>query len=869
MSKASNWIVLKFGGTSVSSRRDWETIAAQLESIIDAGDRPLVVCSALSGISDRLESVIEAAPVGTYQEEMGAIRSQHLELAEALGVDGEQLLKEEFESLQRFARGASLTGEVSPRLHARIMARGEIMSTRLGAAFLQASGVDVGWSDARKLLTSTRTSHPSQRRRFLSATCPFDDDPELRGRLQSRKETAILTQGFIASDDQERTVLLGRGGSDTSAAYFAAKLGAKKLEIWTDVPGLFTANPRQIPRARLLRHLDYDETQELATMGASVLHPRCIPPLRSRGISLTLRCTPRPQLEGTVISSKPDEEGAQVKAISAKKGITAVSMDTLGMWQQVGFLADTFQIFKRHGLSIDLVATSESNVTVTLDPTANALQPEVLDGLVDDLDEVCSARVVEGCAVVSLVGRKIRSNLSQLAPALKVFEEHHIHLVSQAASDLNFSLVVDEEQADRLVQKLHELLFGEQRENSVFGARWNALVGDTAEHEWFEDTWWRSRATTLCGIADEKGAVFVYDGPTLDRQARALTQLESVDRIFYAIKANPHPDVLRRFEAQGLGFECVSPGELRRVEKVLGAVDEKRLLFTPNFASRSEYEAGFEAGAMVTLDNLHPVEKWPQVFAKRQVLVRVDPGQGRGHHRYVRTAGPRSKFGVSPAQLERLAELADAVGMEVVGLHAHVGSGVREAGTWSQTAVFLESCRQYFPDVEVLNLGGGLGVPERPGHRPLALEAVDEALMDFKAAHPDLELWLEPGRFLVSEAGVLLARVTQLKDKGAMRYVGVETGMNTLIRPALYGAHHGIVNLSRLDEEPTDFFEVVGPICESGDVLGHARRLAEPREGDVLLVANAGAYGRAMSSHYNLREPAAEILLVDDEDGDQ
>lgn len=844
----------------MSSRARWETIAAQVDAAVTAGVRPLVVCSALSGISDQLEAVIERAPRGEHTEEVEAIGERHRALAEDLGVDAEKLLAEEFEKLEQFARGASLIGEVSPRLHARIMALGELMSTRLGAAFLQRRGTDVGWCDARSLLRARRRAHEPVQRRFLSATCPFDDDPELRRALDERPQPALLTQGFIASDKQDRTVLLGRGGSDTSAAYLAAKLGAQRLEIWTDVPGLFTANPRRVPRARLLRRLDYDEAQELATMGATVLHPRCIPPVRERGIPLKVRCTPDPELESTVISSKSGDEEARVKAISAKKGIRAISMDTLGMWQQVGFLADVFQTFKRHGLSIDLVATSEANVTVTLDPTANALEPEVLQRLLDDLDDVCTARVVDGCAVVSLVGRKIRSNLSQLAPALQLFEEQEIHLVSQAASDLNFSLVVDEEQAERLVQKLHGLLFGEQREDAVFGPRWNALTGD-AKPDWLQDAWWRERADELCAIADEEGSAFVYDSDTLDERATELLAMESVDRVFFAMKANPYPDVLQCFGERGLGFECVSPGEIERLEVVFDSLDTERLLFTPNFASREEYEFGFQSGAMVTLDNLYPLRQWPEVFADRKVLVRIDPGQGRGHHRYVRTAGPRSKFGVSPSELETLADCADEIGLDVVGLHAHVGSGVRESGTWSDTALFLESCRDLFPDVSVLNLGGGLGVPERPGHQPLDLDAVDQALRAFKQAHPDLELWLEPGRFLVSEAGVLLARVTQLKEKGQIRYVGVETGMNSLIRPALYGAHHGIVNLSRLGKEPTDFFEVVGPICESGDVLGHARHLVEPRGGDVLLIANAGAYGRAMSSHYNLREPASEWML--------
>src|SRR5690606_4486048 len=147
------------------------------------------------------------------------------------------------------------------------------------------------------------------------------------------------------------------------------------------------------------------------------------------------------------------------------------------------------------------------------------------------------------------------------------------------------------------------------------------------------------------------------------------------------------------------------------------------------------------------------------------------------------------------------------------------------------------------------------------GQAPLDLQELNRALQTLKQRRPDLALWLEPGRYLVSNAGVLLAKVTQLKGKGATRYVGVATGMNSLLRPALYGAHHHIVNLSRLEMPADTTCHVVGPICESGDVLGHARRLPEPREGDVLLIANAGAYGRVMSSHYNLREPAPEQVL--------
>ena len=195
----------------------------------------------------------------------------------------------------------------------------------------------------------------------------------------------VVTQGFIASDNEGNTVLLGRGGSDTSGAYFAAKLQAQRLEIWTDVPGMFSANPRSIPSARLLKALHYDEAQEIASNGAKVLHPRCILPVRQYGIPLYIHATQTPELEGTVISTAPGEGAAQVKAIALKKGITLISMESPGMWHEVGFLADAFKVFKDHGMSVDLVSTSETNVTVSLDPGANTLDPHNVQALLTDL----------------------------------------------------------------------------------------------------------------------------------------------------------------------------------------------------------------------------------------------------------------------------------------------------------------------------------------------------------------------------------------------------------------------------------------------------------------------------------------------------
>jgi len=287
----------------------------------------------------------------------------------------------------------------------------------------------------------------------------------------------------------------------------------------------------------------------------------------------------------------------------------------------------------------------------------------------------------------------------------------------------------------------------------------------------------------------------------------------------------------------------------------------ERLLYTPNFASGSDYQVGFVRGATVTLDNPEPLDTWPEVFRGQEVFLRLDLGQGAGHHRHVRTAGNQSKFGIPAEALPDLRRRLEALDIRVTGLHSHSGSGIQTPEAWARAAAALARVAEDLPDVEVLDLGGGLGVPERSDQSDFDLAALDRLLAAFRQSQPRYRLWLEPGRYLVAQAGVLLARVNQTKRKRDKNFIGVDAGMNSLLRPALYGVYHEIVNLTRLEEPAVLVADVVGPICETGDVLGRDRHLPATRPGDVLLVATTGAYGRAMSSRYNLREPASERLL--------
>lgn len=859
--ESSRWVVLKFGGSSVSSLECWQTIAGLIEKRLQEGHKPVIVCSAFSGMSNALEELTDEPEGKRRADIFASIKNRHREMADELGVDF-AVVKSDLAEMSAIMACKTENGEDAARLRARLLAFGEIMSTRLGAAFLKANGLKVAWQDARKYLVTDACQAGGTHRSYLLAKCNYERDDALKNSFNSEKAPAILTQGFIGSNEDGETVLFGRGGSDLSAAYFAAKLGAARCEIWTDVPGMYTANPHNVPSARLIKALDYAEAQELASSGAKVLHPRCISPLSRHDIPLHIHCLKYPDVEGTIISSDAHPVDACVKAISSKQGVTLISMETADMWHQVGFLANVFACFEQHGLSVDLVSTSETNVTVTLDRAANASNPSAIESLVKDLERFCKPRAIHSCAFISLVGRDIRAILNQLGPAMEVFEEQMIYLLSQAANDLNLTFVVDDDQAERLVQKLHSQLIKQHGGDRLFGQTWEELFQPReTPRAYTSKAWWYHRRDELISLASKKTPLYVYDGNTIGEMLSCLSEMEAVDRMFYSVKANSHPKVLEMVYQAGLGLECVSIGEVNHTLGIFPEIDPERILFTPNFAPRSEYERALEIGVKVTVDNLFPIDAWPDLFRNSNIIVRVDPGRGYGHHKYVHTAGAESKFGILPTQLGDLKKLARKCGMRIVGLHAHVGSNIFTAETWSETALFLASIADDFSDVVALDVGGGLGVLDRSGQAELDLSKVDECLKGVKRRHPKYEIWMEPGRFIIAEAGVLLTKVTQTKQKDEYHYVGVDAGMNTLIRPALYGSHHEIVNLSRVDERESVVANIVGPICESGDILGYERRIATPGEGDILLIATAGAYGRVMSSTYNMRPLAEECFI--------
>lgn len=468
-------VVLKFGGTSVATAPRWRGIADIVARHRRAGRRVLLVCSAAGKTSDHLVRLLRAAEADKSETAtiLDELRHVHLQLAAELEVDGRAVVEPLLVELARRVQGIRLLREASPRSRAAVMAVGELLSTRLGALYLERQGHAAAWLDARELLQSAVTTGIPDTERFLSSTCEFAYDPATAQRVQAAGPVAI-TQGFIASDDQGETVLLGRGGSDTSAAYLSARLGAAALEIWTDVPGLFTADPRSVPAARHLTVLSYRQAEALSALGARVLHPRCIAPVRLAGIPLFVRSTLDPTLPGTRIGPEPETDG--VKAVLTRRHIALVTARRPPRWQSVGFIAEVSACFQRCDLSIDLFAASPAAIQATIDLSAVPEPAERLARLETELAEVCdpSIELDQGC--LSVVGSRIHDQLERLGLAFGELAGVSPRLVVHCADDTHVSLVLDPADTPSLARKLHALLVESVAPEQETGVPWSELA---------------------------------------------------------------------------------------------------------------------------------------------------------------------------------------------------------------------------------------------------------------------------------------------------------------------------------------------------------------------------------------------------------
>lgn len=377
--------------------------------------------------------------------------------------------------------------------------------------------------------------------------------------------------------------------------------------------------------------------------------------------------------------------------------------------------------------------------------------------------------------------------------------------------------------------------------------------------------------TTIGGVAVSdiitlaEAPVYVYDAAIIERQVQRLrTAFSSFPcRIMYACKALTNISVLRLMRTLGTGLDTVSIDEVRL--GLMAGFQPDEILFTPNMVSFEELRQAVDLGVHINIDTISVLEHFGHEFGSSvPVCLRLNPHIMAGGNERISTGHIDSKFGISIHQMRHVQRVVASAGIHVNGLHMHTGSDILDADVFLQGAEILLEMAEMFPDVTFLDFGSGFKVPYKPDDIATDVEdlgrRLGERINAFNASRSTpVEVWFEPGKFIVSEAGTFLARVNVIKQTTATVFAGVDSGLNHLIRPMLYNAYHHIVNATNPDGTPR-IYTVVGYICET-DTFGWDRKIAEIRVGDILAFQNAGAYGYAMASNYNSRLRPAEVLV--------
>ncbi|KAA0991428.1 diaminopimelate decarboxylase [Dyadobacter aurulentus] len=359
--------------------------------------------------------------------------------------------------------------------------------------------------------------------------------------------------------------------------------------------------------------------------------------------------------------------------------------------------------------------------------------------------------------------------------------------------------------------------------------------------------------------------LYLYDGATIRRKAEELKNAFSgVDmKIKYACKANTNLSILRLMREIGVELDVVSPGELEM--GMIAGYAANQITFTPSGVPFEEVRAAVDAGAIVNVDSIPLLEWFGQTYGNtKPCLIRIKPNVAAGGNAKIMTAHADSKFGISVLLLDEVLEVVKKYDIKIIGLHQHTGSDIKDAEPFLKVADILFEAAKRFPDLKIIDLGGGFKVSYLPGDHVTDMELLGKNISErFKKFCLEygktLQLWFEPGKFLVSESGFLLVKTTVVKEDPARNFVHVDSGLNHLIRPMMYGSYHHILNITN-PEGPLKTYNVVGYICET-DTFASDRELPEVRPGDVLAFLNAGAYGMTMSSNYNARLRPAEVLI--------
>jgi aspartate kinase len=452
-------IVMKFGGTSVA---DADAIARVVGIVKGArassGLPPVVIVSAMSGVTDRLLELTEAAELRRDAHVLNGVAElsrRHFEALERLlppEAAGDVLTEigAQLDDLRALLKATGILRAASPSAHDAIVCTGELMNSRIMAAALEHAGVATAWVDARRTIV-TDGAHTT-----AAPLAPETRDAVAREIVPRVADGRVpVLGGFVGATIHGVTTTLGRGGSDYSAAIIGAALDAREIQIWTDVDGMLTADPRVVAKPHVVPHLSFGEASELAYFGAKVLHPSTILPAVAKDIPVRILNSRRPEAAGTIITAEPPAADRPLAAVACKRHVTMVEITSTRMLMAHGFLRRVFEIFERYRTAVDVVTTSEVSVSVTVDDDRG------LDDIVVALREFAEVSVEGQLAILCAVGDNLRTDPRIAARVIGALEGFRVRMVSQAASRRNVTIVLSDTDLGAAMSQLHDEFFQE------------------------------------------------------------------------------------------------------------------------------------------------------------------------------------------------------------------------------------------------------------------------------------------------------------------------------------------------------------------------------------------------------------------------
>lgn len=787
--------VHKLGGTSQS------VLGYNIVNNFTNDNKKIIVLSAIKSVTDKLFSL----------EKIDKIIEINKKLADSVQVNIDDVI-ENFKIL--------VNKNTDKR---RIIGYGEYFTVNILNRFLLNNGKKSIMIPSTKIIKSLEKNNDSK---------IYNNGPYIVEKYIIEEELKnndfIIVPGFSGIDCNENFCIMGRGGSDTTGSIIASSINASCYYIWTDVNGIYTIDPRINKQAQMIKNIDYSCAQELAAMGAKVIHPFSILPCKKNNIPIKIKNTFNKDSESTLINNLNDE--SKIYSVTSQKNISYFKITSLDMWNNYGFVTRIFKIFSEMKIDVNIINTSQFTITTTTD-CDNLL---LLNNAKEELMKDYKVELYHDLSIVSIVGNNIHQN-KNLDKIFKLVKNKPIIMTSYSSNDMTISFLIKEDN-NNLINQLHKNLFGYNEFNMIISENLKTIINNL----------------------DDKPR-YVYDFNIINRNLQNLFSLDTIDEYFYAVKANYNENILNYLKDK-INFETVSIEEIELVRKF----SNNKISFTPNFININSIIKAFEfENVNVVIDNIQVIVDNPKVFKNKLIGLRLDLNCGHGHHNKVITQGDESKFGITFNELIKYNKFIKENNIIINGIHTHMGSGINDYHFYIDLMKNLQDFifnvkmvdNTFFDKIEYVNIGGGFNIEMNFGMDTFNKKLMIEKNNLINIIDKKIKLRIEPGRYIVANSGYIVGKVTQIKTKNNTKFIGCNIGMNDIMRPALYNAIHPVSFINQTIEKCNEIVKVVGPVCESGDIIIDRLLIKNIINiDDIIIIHNTGAYCESMSSNYNCRK---------------